>query len=212
MRLLIADDHKLLRDTLSTFLELEEDIQIFTAGNISEAAQLIAASEGFDLVLLDYDMPGMNDLEGLKSILEMPNAPPVALISGMAPRAIVEWAFHIGARGFVHKTMTATSLLNAIRFMVLGERYVPVDFVTEPAPAIDAQFALSAQLQDRPRLTTRESEVLQALCDGKTNKEIARLLNLSEPTIKLHVKTLCRRLGVSNRTQAVMAALSQGLN
>lgn len=212
MRLLIADDHKLLRDTLGAFLELEKDIQIVTAGNISEAAQLIAGSEMFDLVLLDYDMPGMNELAGLKSILDMPNAPPVALISGMAPRAVVERAFCLGARGFVHKTMTAKSLLNAIRFMVLGERYVPVDFLTEPEPAIEAQAAVSTQLQDRPRLTPRESEVLQALCDGMTNKEIARLLNLSEPTIKLHVKTLCRRLGVSNRTQAVMAALSLGLN
>jgi two-component system nitrate/nitrite response regulator NarL len=212
MRLLIADDHKLLRDTLSAFLELEQDIRIVTAGDISEATQLIATSESFDLVLLDYDMPGMNGLEGMKSILGMPNAPPVALISGMARRAIVERAFCLGARGFVHKTMTAASLLNAIRFMVLGERYVPVDFLTESEPAIEVQFTSASQMQDRPRLTPRETEVLQALCDGKTNKEIARLLNLSEPTIKLHVKTLCRRLGVTNRTQAVMAALSLGLH
>ena len=211
MRLLIADDHKLLRDTLCTFLEMENDIEIVTAGDISEASRILEESEPFDLVLLDYGMPGMNALEGLKSILRMPNAPPVALISGMAPRAMVERAFVMGVRGFLHKSMTATSLLNTIRFMVLGERFVPVDFLTDTDASSDAQSGVVPHLPERPQLTSRESEVLQALCDGKTNKEIARALNLSEPTIKLHVKTLCRRLGVNNRTQAVMAAMAHGL-
>lgn len=211
MRLLIADDHKLLRDTLCTFLEMEDDIQIVTAGDISEASRLIAEAERFDMVLLDYSMPGMNALEGLKSILKMPDAPPVALISGMAPRAMVERAFLMGVRGFLHKSMTAASLLNAIRFMALGERFVPVDFLTETDTFCEGQSNHLPTSPERPQLTSRESEVLQALCDGKTNKEIARVLNLSEPTIKLHVKTLCRRLGVSNRTQAVMAAMTHGL-
>ena len=211
MRLLIADDHQLLRDTLCTFLEREKDIEIVTAGDICEVSQIMESSAPFDLILLDYSMPGMCALGGLKLILETPDAPPVALISGVASRAMVERAFTMGVRGFLHKSMAAASLLNAIRFMALGERFVPVDFLTEGDPAPDLLSGGSPHLSERPQLTSRESEVLQALCDGKTNKEIGRDLGLSEPTIKLHVKTLCRRLGVNNRTQAVMAAMAHGL-
>jgi len=210
MRLLIADDHMLLRDTLCSFLEQEHDIEIVTAGDIDEATQILARAEQFDLVLLDYSMPGMNALEGLDAILKMPDSPPVALFSGMAPRAAVERAFLMGVQGFLHKSMTASSLLNAIRFMALGERYVPVDLLTDTDPQSEGQLCAAPNMPQRPKLTTRENEVLTALCDGKTNKEIARILELSEPTIKLHVKTLCRRLGVNNRTQAVMAALTHG--
>jgi two-component system nitrate/nitrite response regulator NarL len=211
MRLLIADDHKLLRDTLSAFLELESDIEIVTAGDMSEVALILAASAPFDLLLLDYGIPGMNSLEDLSLILNKPDAPPIALISTMAQRTMVERALAIGVRGFLHKSMTAASLLNAVRFMVLGERYVPVDFLTEPDSPTEAESSFPPYKSKRPQLTSRESEVLQALCAGKTNKEIARDLSLSEPTIKLHVKTLCRRLGVNNRTQAVRAALTYGL-
>lgn len=211
MRLLIADDHKLLRDTLCTFLEQENDFEIVTAGDIDEASQILARSEKFDLVLLDYGMPGMNALEGLRAILDMPHAPPVALISGIAPRATVERAFLMGVQGFLHKSMTAASLLNAIRFMALGERFVPVDLLTGFDPQNDEPSSPVPNMPERPRLTPRENEVLQGLCDGKTNKEIARILDLSEPTVKLHVKTLCRRLGANNRTQAVMAAFTHGL-
>lgn len=213
MRLLIADDHELLRDTLGSFLSHQDDITAVTVGDITQAQQAIASSEPFDLVLLDYGMPGMDALNGLQSILALDNAPPVVLISGMAPHEVVERALRMGIRGFLHKSMPASSLVNALRFMALGERYVPVDFVTgqmsprtpeppAPQPAVTNEMAQT--------LTPRESDVLQALCQGMTNKEIARELRLSEPTIKLHVKTLYRRLGVSNRTQAAMVAQSQG--
>lgn len=209
MRLLIADDHKLLRDTLSTYLTQHADIEIVTAGEVSEAVDLISASERFDLVLLDYDMPGMQALQGLRTVMDQADAPPVALISGIASHDIVERAFQMGARGFLHKSMPAASLLNAIRFMALGERYIPVDFLTSEKGQL-------APLTTSPRshaanLTPREAEVLRALCNGLTNKEIARDLQLTEPTVKLHVKTLYRRLGVGNRTQAAMVARTRGL-
>lgn len=214
MRILLADDHQLLRDTLSTFLAQQDDIEIVSVGDINEAQDMLARSEPFDLVLLDYGMPGMERLDGLQAILGMDNAPAVALISGFAPRDVVTQALQLGIRGFLHKSMHANSLLNAIRFMILGERYVPVDFMIEPE---FLTFERSAPTQPgsvsnlAESLTLREKEVLEALCLGRTNKEIARQLHLSEPTIKLHVKTLYRRLGVSNRTQAAMVARSQGL-
>lgn len=211
MRLLIADDHKLLRDTLSSYLGQQDDIEILTVGDINEARDAIKASPPFDLVLLDYGMPGMEALDGLRSILSEDSPPPVALISGMAPREVVERAFRMGVRGFLHKSMPATSLLNAIRFMLLGERFVPVDFIVgsealtpHPLPAV----ATDASGLD---LSKRELQVLTALCTGHTNKQIARDVGLSEATVKLHVKTLYRRLGASNRTQAAMIARNRNL-
>lgn len=215
MRLLIADDHKLLRETLGSFLAQQEDISTVTVGDITEAQRAIASCGPFDLVLLDYGMPGMESLDGLQAILSQENAPAVVLISGMAPHEVVERALQMGIRGFLHKSMPATSTLNALRFMALGERYVPVDFMMCQAERRGAEAAAPppppGARELAQSLTPRETEVLQALCHGHTNKEIARALGLSEPTIKLHVKTLYRRLGVSNRTQAAMAAQSQGL-
>lgn len=214
MRLLIADDHELLRDTLGSFLSQQEDIETVTVGDIAQAQRAIATSDPFDLVLLDYGMPGMKALNGLQAILSLENAPAVVLISGMAPHEVVERALRLGIRGFLHKSMPAASLLNALRFMALGERYVPVDFVIGKAashdPAAPPAPSSGGTTDFAQTLTPRETEVLQSICQGRTNKEIARELGLSEPTIKLHVKTLYRRLGVSNRTQAAMVAQSKG--
>jgi two-component system, NarL family, nitrate/nitrite response regulator NarL len=209
MKVLIADDHQLLRDTLSSFLAQQPDMQIKTAADVAQAMAAISAAPRFDLVLLDYDMPGMAALEGLQAILAGPNAPPVALISGIAPPDMVERAFQMGIRGFLHKAMPATSLLHAIRFMALGERFIPVEFLAEAGIGF-GQGRAEAE-SEGAKLTAREVEVLRALCDGMTNKQIARDLELKEPTVKLHVKTLYRRLGVSNRTQAAMVARTRGL-
>lgn len=211
MRLLIADDHELLRDTLRSFLERQKDIELCTVGDLDGVIALLAQGENYDLVLLDYTMPGIDGLEGLQRLLDLPNGPAVVLISGIADMQVALQAMRMGARGFLQKSMPAQSLLNAIRFMGTGERFLPVDDILgyldrrqqaikdKPAPA-----AIS--------LTPRETEVLAALCNGLTNKEIARALNLSEPTIKLHVKTLYRRLGATNRTQAAMIARNLGLS
>lgn len=211
MRLLIADDHKLLRDTLSSFLSQQEDIEIVSVGDVDAARAAIVDGSPFDLVLLDYGMPGMNELDGLRQILALDPPPPVALISGMASRDVVERALRLGVRGFLHKSMPATSLLNAIRFMVLGERFVPVDFLVEQDMPAGAEAPVPQPASGKPSLSPREHDVLRALCVGRTNKEIARELALSEPTVKLHVKTLYRRLGASNRTQAAMIARTLNL-
>lgn len=211
MRLLIADDHKLLRDTLSTYLGQQEDTDIVTVGDIDEAREAIRSLPPFDLVLLDYGMPGMEALDGLRSILSEDSPPPVALISGMAPRDIVERAFRMGVRGFLHKSMPATSLLNAIRFMLLGERFVPVDFIVGQEAPVATSLPAVAPPATGLDLSKRELQVLTALCAGHTNKQIARDVGLSEATVKLHVKTLYRRLGASNRTQAAMIARNHNL-
>jgi two-component system nitrate/nitrite response regulator NarL len=125
-----------------------------------------------------------------------------AILSGTATRAIAETALAAGAAGFLPKTIAAKSLIHAVRFMAAGEKYVPVKFMTERDEEKPNPLA--------SKLTPRELEVLNGLVDGRSNKEIAKSLDLQEVTIKLHVKTLCRKLAARNRTHAAMIAKDMG--
>lgn len=203
LRVLIADDHDLLRDTLVLFLESEGGMVAETVADLPAAIAAIRRGPAYDLVLLDLAMPGMNGLEGLEQILALDGGQRVALISGTGTPELAERALALGAAGYVPKTLAAKSLVNAVRFMAMGEQYAPLDFLRgaaeEPAHPL------------RERLTRREAEVLEGLVEGKSNKEIARDLEVTEPTVKLHVKTLYRKIGAHNRTQAAMIARDTGL-
>lgn len=200
MRILIADDHDLVRDTIAAFLEGEGMGDIVTCENLDDALAAVRGGGAFDLVLLDYNMDGMDGLAGLERMRAANGDQPVAIISGTASATIANDAIEAGAAGFVPKTMGARSMLAAIRFMIAGEVYVPYEFLKSAEEA-----------QTVGNLTVRETEVLRGLCDGKSNKEIARDLELQEVTIKLHVKNLCRKLDAKNRTQAAMIARDRKL-
>ncbi len=202
MNILLADDHELVRDTISAFLEREDDMKVSVASDLASASEMMTREGPFDLVLLDYSMPGMNGLEGLAEALARNAGKPVAVISGTALPDIAEAALANGASGFLPKTIPAKSLLNAVRFMAAGETYVPFAFL--------AQRETQASHPMLSNLTTREAEVLRGLIDGRSNKEIARELGLQEVTIKLHVKTLCRKLEARNRTHAAMIGRDAG--
>ncbi|MEY8802513.1 response regulator transcription factor [Leisingera sp. XS_AS12] len=203
MRVLIADDHDLLRDTLVLFLEGQGSITTRTAADLDQACKLIETEDPFDLVLLDLNMPGMDGLNGLKRAMELKDGQRVALMSGTATRQIAEQALEAGAAGFVPKTLSAKSMINAVKFMAMGEQYAPIDFMT--ATETEETHPLAE------KLSPRERQVLKGLTEGKSNKEIARDLEIPEPTVKLHMKTLYRKLEVTNRTQAALAAREAGL-
>lgn len=204
MRILLADDHDLVLETLSAFLSMQGDFDVETCGSLDAACTKIHDDVAYDLVLLDYSMPGMNGLEGLTKALEVSHGRPVALMSGTANKTIAQEAIDSGAIGFLPKTMAAKSLTNAIRFMAMGETYVPLDFLN--AEEEEAETPLSKLLSER------EMQVLKGLCRGLANKEIARELELQEVTIKLHVKTLCRKLDAKNRTHAAMIGKEAGID
>ena len=199
MRVLLADDHDLVRETLGAFLEQDKDTTISLARNLDDALSLIVKENGFDLVLLDYSMPGMNGLSGLEKAIAANNEKPVAIVSGTANKEIADKALTAGAAGFLPKTMAAKSLINAVKFMAMGEIYAPLDFMT-------AQENENAATR---HLTDREKQTLKGIVEGKTNKEIARDIDLQEVTVKLHVKTLTRKLSAKNRTHAAMIARDQ---
>ncbi len=202
MRILLADDHDMVRETISAYLRSEGGAEVTLATDLPGAMDLIAAEGPFDLVLLDYQMPGMYGLEGLATALAANGGKGVAILSGSAPANTAKAALDAGAIGFIPKTMGAQSLLNAVRFMSAGEIYAPVELMRADDAAPAHPLA--------ERLSPRELEVLNGLCRGLSNKEIARELDLQEVTIKLHVRTLCKKLDAKNRTQAALTAKETG--
>lgn len=200
MRILVADDHDLVRETIASFLTGSDGITaVDTAATLDDALKIVAGEYVFDLVLLDYDMPGMKGLAGLKGMKDAVGTVPVAILSGTASPSIAQAAIEAGAMGFVPKTLGSKSMVSAVKFMAMGEVYVPFEFMQQ------------TQEKTVGNLTERETAVLQGVCEGKSNKEIARDLDLQEVTIKLHVKTLSRKLEARNRTHAAMIAKERNL-
>ncbi|MGR3762297.1 response regulator transcription factor (plasmid) [Roseobacteraceae bacterium NS-SX3] len=203
MKILLADDHELVRETIAAFMEQEEGCKVVQCSDLARVEQALKTHDPFDLIILDYQMPGMNGLEGLTRVLDAASPRRVALMSGAADKTIAEQALDAGAAGFLPKTVSAKSLRNAVKFMIMGETYAPVDFMTQE-PEVTAH-----PLKDL--LSDRELQVLESLTRGMANKEIAREIGLQEVTIKLHVKTLCRKLEAKNRTHAAILAKEAGL-
>jgi two-component system, NarL family, nitrate/nitrite response regulator NarL len=200
MRILLADDHDLVRETIAAFLQAHGFAEVSLAASIGDARAMLV-ERPYDLLLLDYSMPGMNGLESMGQLRAEHPKLPVAILSGSASRDLAEAALRAGAVGFLPKTLSAQGMVAAIRAMLAGEVFVPTDLLVSDAPQGDGMLSL----------TRRETDVLRGLCAGKSNKEIARDLDLQEVTVKLHVKTLSRKLGARNRTHAAMIARDEGL-
>lgn len=199
MRILLADDHDLVSDTIAAFLRAETGAEVVTSGDLVQAIAAVKETGAFDLVLLDYAMPGMNGLEGLHQMLQANAGKPVAIMSGIATRAVAHQAIDAGAAGYIPKTLPSRSIVNAVNFMAAGDTFLPLEFLS------------ASEKDDGFGLTRREREVLAGLCEGHSNKEIARDLDLQEVTVKLHVKTLTRKLNARNRTHAAMIARTHSL-
>lgn len=206
MRVLLADDHDLVRETLAAFLMSEGFAEVRAVPDFTSALEQIAGETRFDVVLLDYAMPGMNGLEGLGRALGVARSAgrdiPVAIISGTTQRELAEAALAAGAAGFVPKTLASRAMVAAVQTMASGEVFAPISLLMQDQPVAEALATL----------TRRETDVLRGICEGKSNKEIARDLDLQEVTVKLHVKTLSRKLGAKNRTHAAMIARDSGLH
>jgi len=200
VRVLVVDDHLLLAETVVLALGKGSGLEVEAVSGVSAALERIAESGRFDVVLLDYSMPGGDGLGALRQVIAA-NGKGVAVFSGVATPAVIERALAEGAMGFIPKTLPLKSLESAVRMIAQGEVFVPYNYV------------LQVMGKDEPstNLKPRERQVLAMVCEGAQNKEIAYRLNLSEVIVKADVKSICRKLGVRNRTEAAMMARNEGL-
>lgn len=199
-RVLLVDDHEIVCETIALAMAADRGVHFETANNINAAATRIAEAGRFDVILLDYLLPGVEGLEGLRDLIKA-NDGSVALFSGTANRMVVERALDAGASGFIPKTIPLKSLRNAIRFIADGETFLPAEFMRRTAQSDGESLGMKP----------REMRVLGLLCEGLQNKEIGRELGIEESTVKLDVKLICRKLGARNRTQAVIEARKRGM-
>lgn len=195
MRILFADDHDLLRDALKAYLEAEGEFTVQLASTVSDALVVIENDGPFDLVLLDYQIPGMDGLLGLRQVVAAHQGGPVMLLTGVATESTAQAAIRFGAAAVLSKTMSIERLKGAIIGAITGKL----------APMYADSFG-EVDSSEIVALSPRQEQVLRCVCAGLSNKQIARQLDLTEATIKMHLKLLYSKLGVSSRTQAILAS------
>jgi DNA-binding NarL/FixJ family response regulator len=212
MKVLIVDDHTLVRHGIALLVkESFSDAEVHEAGSADEAIDLLK-EEAFDVALLDVRMPDRDGLDLLREMKATWPQTPVLMLTTFDHSAYVKQALADGANGYMLKDSSPEDLDQAIRVAISGGGNVL------SARAIRSLFEGSAQAdQDRDQqarpesLTNRETDILGLLSEGRSNREIARALFLSEKTVKAHLAAVFRKLGVTNRTQAAMAAVGMGM-
>jgi DNA-binding NarL/FixJ family response regulator len=206
-KFLVADDHPLFREALRQVIEEYFDAaEIIEVSTLDEAVKIAEQDLDLDLILLDLRMPGSEGFSGLVSIRNAAPTTPVTIVSASEDPDAIRRGLTCGAFGFIPKSSPKATIAEAIRTLLAGEIYVPkelqnAELTTGPRSTLDHEF-----LDKFALLTPAELNVLQQLTEGKPNKIIASELNVKECTVKAHISSVLRKLGVNSRTQAVLAA------
>ena len=211
--LLVVEDHALVREGLAqTLRQLEPGVMVFEAADCNAASTLLRQGLVFDLMLLDLGLPGLDGLSYLGKLRKHYPSMPVVILSAYDDAHTVGRAMKGGAAGFVSKSYSSDQLLEVLRTVLAGQVFTP-----------DRLPATSVKTSARPPvggfsdptlfgLTDRQAEVLGLMARGKSNRDIAGLLGLSEGTVKIHLTAIFKALGVSSRTQAMVVIARQGIS
>jgi DNA-binding NarL/FixJ family response regulator len=200
IRVLVADDHPVVRAGLGAVIAEQDDLELVAeAENGAKAVDLFREHHP-DVALMDLRMPVMDGVEAIRAITtEFPDARILALTTYEGD-ADIRRALEAGASGYLLKDMLLTEVLTAVRAVHRGERVIPI--------AVEARLA---EFPERSDLTEREAEVLQLVARGLSNKEVARAIGRTDETVKIHLKNAFAKLAVADRTEAVTVALTRGL-
>ena len=203
---LIADDHTLLVDALAGKLKSEGGFDVQVAKDAGEARAAISEHGCFDVMLLDVRMPGMDGMDSVVELSRLNEPGATAVFSSGLPADLVNFAIEQGVRGYIPKTIALKALPTAVSLVASGEVYVPHSSALEREAGA---FAKSSE--PGGRLTERDRLVLRLAADGKTNKEVAWHVGLSEASIKMIMRAICTKLHAKNRTHACSIARERGI-
>ena len=213
LKLLVVEDHALVREGLvQTLRRLDDDVRIFEASNCDDAVCMLEQEPDFDLVLLDLGLPGVDGLACLGIVRQRYPAVPVVIVSAYDDLHTVNRALKSGASGFVPKAYSSDRLLAALREVLDGHIFTPEQIIPASLDN-DLPYALVGGATDPAEfgLTERQSDVLALMVRGKSNRDIADQLGLSEGTVKIHITAIFKSLSVSSRTQALVAVARYGI-
>ncbi|MFC8144594.1 response regulator [Streptomyces collinus] len=207
IKVLLVDDHQVVRRGLRTFLEVQDDIEV--VGEAADGAEGVDRAEELkpDVILMDVKMPGMDGVDALRRLRELANPARVLVVTSFTEQRTVVPALRAGAAGYVYKDVDPDALAGAIRSVHAGH----ILLQPEVAGALLAQEESNAGTGRAGSLTEREREVLGLIADGRSNREIARALVLSEKTVKTHVSNILMKLDLADRTQAALWAVRHGV-
>lgn len=218
MKILIADDHSIVRTGLRYVIEsLAVDITIYEAENYYVALELVKKHVDFDLILLDLSMPGIDNLNGITELRRETPMSPIVIFSATEDPDIVRSTIKLGAQGFIKKSSSRDIVIAAINKILSGDIYLPDSLGSKESRLSldgDLNFRDPANREltsNKTVLTRRQREVLLLLVYGASNNDIAERLNLTLATVKTHVTNLFHALNVNNRSQAVYRARKMGL-
>jgi DNA-binding NarL/FixJ family response regulator len=202
IRVLVADDHAVVRRGLRTFLELQDDIDVVGEAADGEACVAAALELVPDVILLDLAMPGMDGVAAVRALRTATSPAKILVITSFTDPSVAVPAVRAGATGVLYKDVEPRDLASAIRSVHAGHVLLQ--------PDVAAALMAPDPTASSP-LTAREREVLAEIAQGRSNREIAKTLHLAEKTVKTHVSNVLMKLGVADRTQAALFAVRHGL-
>ncbi|MBZ0329482.1 response regulator transcription factor [Halomonas sp. ANAO-440] len=206
-RILIADDHPLFREAIARVVGAGfPGSELLETENLEATLALTADEEDLDLILLDLNMPGMSGLTGLIQLRNESPTIPVAIISAEEDKSVMLQAVSCGAVGFLTKSSPKEQLIKAITQILEGNIYLPSDIMRASNTRPQEPNERSITPEQLETLTRKQLQVLEHMTRGESNKMIAYHLNIAETTVKAHVSAILRKLGVSNRVQAILSA------
>jgi NarL family two-component system response regulator LiaR len=215
IKVLVVDDHAIVRQGLRTFIDLQPDMEVVGEGtNGIEAVDLTRRTQP-DIVLLDLVMPGMDGIQATPRIIEESSKSRIIILTSFSEEDKVLPAIRAGAEGYLLKDIAPDELVQAVRDAYQGKVQLHPEIARKLMSAISAEAKPTGGpvANDTPDgLTEREHEVLSLIADGMNNREIAEKLSISERTVKTHVSNILGKLGVADRTKAAIYALRRGLS
>ncbi|MGM4870540.1 response regulator transcription factor [Bradyrhizobium sp. 956_D2_N1_5] len=211
MKVLIVDDHALIREALHAVLkQLKREAVVFEASNSHQAMHLVEENPDIGLILLDINLPDRDGFSVLRELRDRYPTIAIIILTSSNDQDSVKRAFKLGALGFIPKTTEREVMLNAIELVFSGGIYIPSEILEETAPPRLTNKPTTRESLKGLGLTDRQIEVLALLMQGKSNKVIANILNMAVPTVKNHITVVLKALSATSRTEAVIKVGKMG--